>query len=351
MNSKKKILIILTPGFPQSETDSTCLPMQQSLVKALQKNYPAVETMVLSFQYPYQQKNYTWFGTTVISFNGQNKGGIKKLLLRRKLNHTLKTINNNNTIIGLLSFWYGECAVVGKRFADKHQLKHFCWVLGQDARKENKHPGRLQANAGELIALSDFLQDEFERNHITRPQHLIIPGIETVLITAATTRNIDILGVGSLIPLKQFDIFIAIIAEVKKQLPGIKAMLIGTGPEEEKLRMLIIQNGLQDNIIFTGELSYDKVLQLMQQTKIVLHPSSYEGFSGVCQEALCNGAHVISFCWAMNEAIEQWHIVKDKPAMTEKIITILQNPGTNYKPATIFSIDETARQMMELFTG
>jgi len=89
----------------------------------------------------------------------------------------------------------------------------------------------------------------------------------------------------------------------------------------------------------------------MQQTKILLHSSSYEGFSGVCQEALCSGAHVISFCRAMNVRVEQWHIVKDTTAMTEKVLTLLQDTGTNFKPATIFSIDETARQMMELFTG
>jgi len=43
----------------------------------------------------------------------------------------------------LLSFWYGECALVGKKFADKYSIKHYCWMWGQDAKKENKYVGQL----------------------------------------------------------------------------------------------------------------------------------------------------------------------------------------------------------------
>jgi len=352
MSDQKKILLILTPGFPKSEADSTCLPMQQSLVSALQRNFPQVKIIVLSFQYPYHRQTYQWHGITVMSFGGENKGGMQKLWLRRQLNRRLKTLRNNNTIIGLLSFWYGECALVGKRFADKYQLKHFCWILGQDARKENAYPNNVKINPGELIALSDFLQDEFESNHKARPQHVIPPGIDIAAYpSTANKRNIDILGAGSLIPLKQFDIFIETVAVLKKQLPQLKAMLVGNGPEKEALQKLVAQNGLQNNIIFTGELEHPDVLRLMQDTKIFLHPSSYEGFSGVCQEALHSGAHVISFCRAMKMEIDQWHIVQDKEAMARKALDLLQNPGTIYKPVNFFSIDETANKMMALFTG
>ena len=38
MNKDKKTLVILTPGFPKDEADSTCLPMQQQLIRALKVN-------------------------------------------------------------------------------------------------------------------------------------------------------------------------------------------------------------------------------------------------------------------------------------------------------------------------
>ena len=56
MHPENDTLIILTPGFPQSETDSTCLPMQQSFVRTLTENYPQLKIIILSFQYPYFKK-------------------------------------------------------------------------------------------------------------------------------------------------------------------------------------------------------------------------------------------------------------------------------------------------------
>lgn len=352
MESKNNTLVILTPGFPESEADTTCLPMQQSFVRALKENYPGLNIIILSFQYPYFTKTYKWYDTTVISFNGQNKTGLTKLLLRHKLNATLKDINSTNKITGILSFWYGECAWVGKKFADRNNINHYCWILGQDARKENKYPRLIAANGNELIALSDFLQDEFEKNHSTRPLHVIPPGTDRKqLNNIIKEKDIDILGAGSLIPLKQFDIFLEMIAEIKNEMPGIKAMLVGDGPEKEKLQNLIIKYALQENIVLPGELPHDEVLQLMQRTKVFLHPSSYEGFSGVCLEALSAGAHVISFCKAMHREIEHWFIAESKEEMKVKALEILQNPGITYNKLTGFKMDDTVKKMMGLFSS
>jgi glycosyltransferase involved in cell wall biosynthesis len=350
MSSDEKTLIILTPGFPESEADTTCLPMQQNLVRSLKAMYPQMNIVILSFQYPYFKKKYTWFDTTVISFDGRNKGGLAKLFLRRKLNATLKEIENANKIIGLLSFWYGECALAGKRFADKNNLKHFCWILGQDARKENKYPGLIPPEANELVALSDFLQDEFEINHGVRPQHVIPAGIDAKQFNPVIEKkDIDILAAGSLIELKQYAIFLEVVAGIKKQLPHIKAVLVGNGPEKERLQTLITKSGLEITVSLTGELPYPETLQLMQRTKVFLHPSSYEGFSGVCLEALYAGAHVISFCKPMKQGIENWHIVSSKEAMKERAISILENPDIVYKRVLFSSMEDVAGKMMNLF--
>jgi glycosyltransferase involved in cell wall biosynthesis len=347
MHPEKRTLVILTPGFPSSEADSTCLPMQQSFVKALKENDPNLQIIVLSFQYPYSIQTYTWFGITVMSFNGQNKGGIARLLLRRKISTVLKGINRRHKIAGMLSFWYNECALVGKKFADKNNLKHYCWILGQDARKGNKYKG---LKAEELIALSDFLQAEFEKNYGIKPAFVIPPGIDSKqFISPIKEKDIDLLAAGSLIPLKQFEIFVKVVAGLKQQLPGIKAMLIGNGPEKDKLKTLIEKYELQSNIALAGELQYVDVLQCMQRSKVFLHPSSYEGFSGVCQEALAAGAHVISFCKPMKQDIEHWHIVQNKVEMKILALKILETPDIGFEKTTPFDINDTAKKMMELF--
>jgi len=350
MNRNNKTLVILTPGFAKDEADSTCIPTQQNFVTKLKEIYPALNIIVLALDYPYSKRDYKWFNNIVISFNGRNKGGLAKLLLRRKVFSTLKKINASNNIIGLLSFWWGECALIGKKFADANSLKHICWIWGQDAKKNNGYVQRIPPRSDELAALSDFLQDEFEKNHGIRPHHVIPPGINSKQFSKnVLQKDIDILAAGSLIPLKQYEIFIDIVAEIKKQIPSIKTMLIGEGPEKNKLQTRIATHGLQSNIILAGELAHSEVLRTMQRGKIFLHTSCYEGFGIVCLEALYSGAHVISFVKPMHTEIENWHIAASKQEMIQKAVEILKEPGYEYKSIIPYRIEESVQKMLLLF--
>lgn len=350
MNPERKTLLILSPGFASDEADSVCIPMQQSFVLALKKSFPLLDIIILTFQYPYHTSTYQWHGITVIPFNGRNKGGIARLLLRRKINYVMEKIFRANRITGLLSFWFGECALVGKKFAEKHQLSHFCWIIGQDAKKENKYPRRTRPRGNELIALSDFIQEFFEKNHGARPSYVIPPGIDPLaFVSPAPPKDIDIIAAGSLIPLKRFEIFIGIIAEIKKQFPSVKAVLAGEGPERKKLEELINEKGLSSSITMTGELPHPDLLQLAQRSKVLLHPSSYEAFGVVMLEALGAGASVCSFVKPMNAAIENWYIVKSKEEMIEKTISLLQDPQL-YKQVIPFTAKDAAMKVAKLFS-
>jgi glycosyltransferase involved in cell wall biosynthesis len=350
MNNEKKTFIILSPGFPENEADSTCLPLQQSFILSLKELYPQLEIIILSFQHPYHKIKYKWFGMEVIPFSGRNRGGLTRLLLRKKINATLDELHKTKKITGLFSFWCNECAWIGKHFGDKHGIKHCCWILGQDAKKENKYPGRLGPKPEELVALSDFLRDEFEKNHGIRPFNLVPPGIDTRQFQPLPTeKDIDILAAGSLIPLKQYDIFLQVVAEVKKQIPSVKAALIGEGPERMKLQALIKTLGLQSNMSLTGEVPHKDVLQWMTRSKIFLHTSSYEGFGVVCIEALHAGAQVISFVKPMYSAIQNWQIAGNKEDMVHKTLNILKNPATEYFRVTPYTIEDSVNKMMGLF--
>lgn len=345
----KKTLVILTPGFPKDETDSTCLPMQQQLVDTFQKIDPNPDVIVLSFQYPYHNTEYRWRGIRVIPFNGRNKGGIARLMLRQKILAVLARIYQEHIILSLLSFWYGECAAIGHLFAKKNHLRHHCWILGQDAKKENKYPKRTGLKADELIAISDSISTTFELSHGLKPRHTITPGLDTSLYRAIPgEKTIDLLAVGSLIPLKRFAIFLEIVAAIKKMRPGLKAELIGNGPERENLSKLIEKLNLQDTLTLVGELIYPEVLSRMQKAKILLHPSAYEGFPGVCMEALYAGAHVISFCRPMNADIQQWHLVSSIEEMIQQVIPLLNSSPFISGNILYRNIEETATEMLAL---
>jgi glycosyltransferase involved in cell wall biosynthesis len=348
--NNEKTFVILTPGFPSSEDDSTCLPMQQNLVGKLQEIRPDLKIIVLSFQYPYHKNAYKWHDVLVIPFNGRNKGGIHRLLLRRRINSVLKKKDSDGEIVGLLSFWCNECAWIGKKFADAHNLKHRCWVLGQDAKKENPYPRRLKATDSELIALSDFVREEFGKNHGLTPRHTVPAAIDPLEFDHHQgAKDIDIVAAGSLIPLKQYDIFVEMISAIQKPLPTVKAMLIGDGPERGKLDAMITKLGLTDNLVMKGELPHKQVLAYMQRAKLFLHPSSYEGFGVVCLEALYAGAVVISFCKPMKSEIPYWHAVKTKKEMLEEAITILRHERITAERMLPYSIENQAKDILQIF--
>ncbi len=350
MKSLPKTLIILTPGFAAGESDSTCLPAQQQLLLSLREQFPGITFIILAFQYPYSAAPYCWNDIQVIPFNGRNKGKFHRLLLWGRVWRRLKTIRKEHTIIGLFSFWYGECALVGKWFGKRNHILHFTWLLGQDARAGNKYAERLHPHPGELVAISDSVAREFEKHYRTRPAFIIPNAVDPRLFAEpAEERDVDILGVGSLIPLKRYGLFIEVINEVRKRFPHIKALLCGKGPERDHLQRKIDLLDLAGTITLTGELPYASILGLMQRSKIVLHPSSYEGLSGVCLEALYAGAHVISAYNPKNEWVRHWHIANDPHEMTSIICGLLSSNNINYTPVLPYAMKDTAAAVMHLF--
>lgn len=349
MTGKPDTLIILTPGFPSNESDSTCLPLQQSLVKTIQKNNPSLKLFVISFQYPFFRGQYLWNNIPVIAAGGKNKGGIQRRMTWRRVNRELNTIQKTHTITGILSFWCGETALIGKRFADTHHLKHFCWICGQDAKANNRLVKKINPRGDELVALSDFIQREFENNHSIKPRHLIPPGVNSSKFsTSPSERVIDLLAAGSLIPLKQFDLFVDMVAAVHTQFPQIKTAICGEGPERKKLERKIAALGLKDTIQLTGELPHAELLRLMQRTRLFIHPSAYEGFGVVNLEALYAGAQVISFVQPMKNEIPGWHVASSREEMQRIIIQLLQSSKTSPVIPPDLTIEKTADAFMDL---
>lgn len=351
MKSLPKTLIILAPGFAAGESDSTCLPAQQQLLLSLREQFPGITLIVLAFQYPFAARPYYWNGIQVIPFNGRNRGKFYRLVLWGRVWRRLKAIRKEHTVIGLFSFWYGECALVGKWFGKRNHIAHFTWLLGQDARAGNKYAERLHPHPGELVAISDSVAREFEKHYHIRPAFIIPNAIDPHLFAEAVEeRDIDILGVGSLIPLKRYGLFIEIISEIKKRLPHVKAVLCGKGPERDHLQEKINALNLEDTVTLAGELPYPAILALMQRSRILLHPSSYEGLSGVCLEALYAGAHVVSFHNPKNEWVRHWHIASDIQEMVGTTYDLLSSTNMDHMPVLPYAMKDTAAAVMHLFS-
>ncbi|MEO8416099.1 MAG: glycosyltransferase [Ginsengibacter sp.] len=349
MKSDTDVFVILTPGFPANEKDDTCLPFLQHLIKAINRDFTDVSIIILSFQYPFRRQEYTWNYNTVISFGGKNRGKLQRRIIWIKVWRKLERLRKKNNIKGLFSLWLGECALLGKRFGEKHHITHLVWLLGQDAKRGNKYIARMRPVARDLVAVSDFIANEFFTNYLIRPAGIITNGVDTTQFNQAPgARVIDVLGAGSLISLKQYHIFVGIIKELKKKYSEVQSFIAGQGPGKDALQSLITNLELDDNISLPGEIAHGNLLGLMQRSKIFLHPSSYEGFSMVCQEALYSGCQVISFCKPMDDDIEHWHVVSTREEMLEKAMQILESKNVDHKQVLPYRIEDTAASIMKL---
>ncbi|TCZ70613.1 glycosyltransferase family 4 protein [Flaviaesturariibacter aridisoli] len=348
MENKRNLIVLITPGFAASEDDSSCLPLQQALVRAWLRLAPGCTVAVLALHYPVHDGRYRVFGADVYPFNGRNRGHLRRWQRARSVYRCLDALHQEYHIRGIVSCWYGEAAALGNRFAHCHGLQHFCWLLGQDARAANPWPRRLRLPAGALVALSESLRATFAQHHGIRPAHVISPGVEPFQRVTDTSRTIDILGVGSLIPLKRWTVFIRIVGRLQAGRPGLRAVIAGAGPEECALRRQVEALGLSGHLLFAGELPHAAVLRLMAQARVLLHPSEYEGYSGVCQEALTVGTPVVSCCSPGGEDRRFWQTGCTEDALQQLVGAWLSENGI---PPQRFSIDDTAHQWIALFAA
>ncbi|MGV3504799.1 MAG: glycosyltransferase family 4 protein [Adhaeribacter sp.] len=347
---KRPALVLLTPGFAHGEEDTTCIPVMQFFVKSLKQQYPDLEVIVLAFQYPFASEEYLFHGVRVLSFNGRNRRKFFRLFLWVKVAWRLFGLHRRFRILGLLSFWMGECALVGSLFARCLPLKHVTWMLGQDARAGNPFFPLIRPRGADLVVLSDAMAREVHRHYGLLPGHMIPFGVDvSVFPEGGQRRTIDILGVGSLIPLKRFDLFVEVIRRLQDKFPGLKAVLCGKGPEKDRLLQLIDRAGLQQMIQVLDEVPHDRVLTLMQQSRVLVHPSAYEGFAAVFAEALYAGAHVVSFCQPLHRPIPHWHIAGNVEEMTAQLELLLKNRDLSHESVLPFTIEGACQEIMRLF--
>lgn len=94
----------------------------------------------------------------------------------------------------------------------------------------------------------------------------------------------DLLFVGRLTPEKNPMEFINIVAEVKKSIPQVRAIVVGNGELGGKCLKLIEKLKLEDNVKMVGFQS--NPYNYMNMTKVLVMPSKYEGFGLVALECM-----------------------------------------------------------------
>ncbi|MDF1694193.1 MAG: N-acetyl-alpha-D-glucosaminyl L-malate synthase BshA [Saprospiraceae bacterium] len=167
---------------------------------------------------------------------------------------------------------------------------------------------------------------DFERFRKTNKDHFkkaIAPDGEKIMVHVSNFRKV-----------KRVDDVIRVFQKVQAQLP-CKLMLIGDGPEREKMEELCRKIGLCNEIRFLGK--QDAVEELLAVADIFVLPSQNESFGLAALEAMaCEVPVVSSNIGGLPEVNIDGKTgylceVGDTDTMAEKVLSILENPETHQR--------------------
>ncbi len=136
-----------------------------------------------------------------------------------------------------------------------------------------------------------------------------------------------------------------------EKIPGTMLVIVGDGPDREKLLNLSRRSGLDEHIIWLGAKSPDEVYKLYSIMDVVAVPSLLEGFGLVAIEAMAAGVPVAAArVDGLPEIIEEGNTgclfpANDHNAMASSIIDILSDTAYSVKMG-----QEGRRRTKELFS-
>jgi len=328
-----KTIVILTPGFPADEGDSTCIPALQDFVFSL--NDHAERIFVLTFQYPFREGWYEWNRTRIYSAGGQNRKFFLRLLSWRKIWKQLKAIQAELKIDVIHTFWLDETTLIGERFSRRNKIGLVATVFGQDALRSNRYLRFLNYKKMKLVANSEFTAETFFKSTGHRVNEIIHfglnPKVPDGIKIKESVRDIDILGVGSLIRVKNYELFIETIARVAAE-----------------FQELIRKNNLENNIVLKGVLPREEVFEHMKRSRIFLHTSSYESAGMVFLESLYCGCELVCLDTGFVPATSHAHVCKDSEEIVATL-KMLYRKVTVHEKIRIPLIEETVQKFIQVY--
>ncbi|MBK8502391.1 MAG: glycosyltransferase [Saprospiraceae bacterium] len=261
--------------------------------------------------------------------SGRRQVAFSKNFIKREVTH-------------IHSFWMGECAYIASELASRYSISHYCTLMGQDVLVGNQYFKKVR-DLPPLITLSKYHASSLKRNYGLDSK--IVPwGI--LPIDQSLAKDINVIGVGNLVPGKRFDEFIEVIEKLKVYFPEIKGAIVGEGPLKSMLKRQIKLAGLSDSVSLMGGLSYMDTYQLIAQAKILLHLSDFESFGMVTIEALSVRTWVVCRSVGIANEIEETIRIG---SMTEAVVEIRGILAKDALPKPIYyPIGNTINAYLEL---
>lgn len=182
-----------------------------------------------------------------------------------------------------------------------------------------------------IIAVSPFTARRIERN--AHPIAVVGNGVDYDTIVRATRAShaYDVLFVGRFIPEKRIDLLLAALARIPAP-HRPSCLLVGEGPERDRLCEETRALGLERSVTFRDFLSEREVYGFMKGAKVFVSPSEREGFGMAVLEAQACGTPTIVVTHPDNAAVDLvedgvngYRVPVDPTVLAARIEELLRN--------------------------
>lgn len=156
-----------------------------------------------------------------------------------------------------------------------------------------------------IVAVSRAVADDLLNRFRVKPSRItVVPnGIDVATIDAApvSDKPVDLLFVGRVIPHKHVEDFLEAVARLVAARrsgggPPIAAAVVGGGPLIPRMRQKAESLGLAHEVEFTGDLPvHAEVVGRMKAARVLVLPSTREGFGLVLAEAMACGTPCVAY--------------------------------------------------------
>ncbi|WP_137179051.1 glycosyltransferase [Roseomonas sp. AR75] len=204
------------------------------------------------------------------------------------------------------------------------------WYAAQYALLERA----LARQADAIIVASAMHRREMERfaGCAGRPINVFNPVFPVLQTPQHAARDLHFVAIGRITPVKNLRALIPVL----RHLPGMRLALLGEGDDPAPLQRLAEQAGVADRIEWVGAVG--DPTPWLDRAQLLLHPSRYESFGMVVQEAMRRGTVPVVFAQGrgrMNAATDLvahdasgLHVDYDDPdAAAAAIVALLAAPA------------------------
>ena len=279
---------------------------------------------------------------------------LKKLILNQ---HILQESN-----VDWLHFGFATQAIgrenIAKAVGAKMAVSLRGFDIGIYPLKNPKCYDLLWLNINKLHVISNDLLNLAYANGFKKnvPYQKITPAIDTSFfinqsLKDASNKNLlQLMTIGRLHWKKDYTSVILALKNLKDRGIDFEYTIIGDGPEEEKLKYLVYELGLINNIIFTGKISQKEILIYFKKSHFYLQYSLQEGFCNAVLEAQSMGVlPIVSNAEGLSENVLNnktgWVIQKNSPKLlAEKIVEVINLPDSNKEKIRKQAIERVTKE-------